>query len=142
MSKLTTTFKTATSMDEEAHGDDCLLPQEGDKSENQRQTMTTNDSSPLTTVERVAELSFCLALAVSGVALEGASLTPRIRPIPYQLLESGDYIINQIFNANFDGETVPGDISFSFFPLFLVGDRAIVALSLMFVTFSHFLILY
>ena len=113
MSKMVTTFKTATSMDEEANGDDCLLPHElGDRNGKDTIMKMTNDSSPLTKVERVTELSFCLALTVSGIALEGASLTPRMRPIPYQLLESGDYVINQIFNANFDRETVPSELSF------------------------------
>ena len=58
-------------------------------------------------VERVAELSFCLCIAAVSFALEASDLSPRMRPIPFQLLDSsGEYIVNQVYNQEFNGETV------------------------------------
>ena len=50
----------------------------------------------------------CSALfLVAGLVLEAGGITPRIRPIPYQRLESsGEYVVNQVFNEAFEGETI------------------------------------
>ncbi len=56
---------------------------------------------------KVAELCFCLLLFISGLLLELLSVGPRERPIPYQqLLSSGEYIVNQVYNNSFEGETI------------------------------------
>ena len=39
--------------------------------------------------------------------MQTASLQPLQRPIPYQQLEDGEYVINLSLNETFDGDTVP-----------------------------------
>lgn len=52
-------------------------------------------------------LSFCFLVA--AFYLESSNLIPHQRPIPYQQSEaSGEYILNQVFNEEFLGETVSG----------------------------------
>ena len=52
-------------------------------------------------------LSFCFLVA--AIYLESSNLIPHQRPIPYQQSEaSGEYLLNQVFNEEFLGETVSG----------------------------------
>lgn len=53
------------------------------------------------------ELGFSLSIVVAGIVMKYAEPDPRQRPIPYQYLEStGDYIVNQVNNEIFEGDTV------------------------------------
>jgi membrane-associated phospholipid phosphatase len=63
-------------------------------------------SSPL-----FVELLCCLIPLILGIVLELANITPRIRLIPFQLLESsGEYVVNQIYNEILDGETISSTV--------------------------------
>lgn len=53
------------------------------------------------------ELLSCFSFLIGGIILEFIETTPRMRPIPFQVLAtSGDYAVNQIFNEAFEGDTV------------------------------------
>ena len=55
----------------------------------------------------VAELIACSVFTIGGILLEAGIVQPNQRPIPYQQLEStGEYVISQVFNETFDGETI------------------------------------
>jgi hypothetical protein len=59
-------------------------------------------------------LEILFSLSVFGVSLiaDFIDLDPRQRFIPYQQLEStGEYIVNQVYNETFEGETVPSTYS-------------------------------
>ena len=54
-----------------------------------------------------AELLACASFLVAGLVLESEGLSPTTRPMPYiQLESSGEYVVNQVFNEEFNGETV------------------------------------
>jgi hypothetical protein len=84
-----------------------------DGSESSQVYLTHEKSSapPETTKasERAAELSFSVLLAAIAGALEAGHLSPNQRPIPTQYLEDdNEYIVNQVFSENLEGETVSG----------------------------------
>jgi hypothetical protein len=56
------------------------------------------------------EVMACALFLVAGLVLESEGISPRQRPIPFQQLESsGEYIVNQVFNESFEGETVSSE---------------------------------
>lgn len=53
------------------------------------------------------EFGVCVLLFLSGFLFEFLAVNPHQRPIPYQLLESsGEYVVNQVYDNTFDGDTV------------------------------------
>lgn len=53
------------------------------------------------------ELGVCVLLFLSGFLFEFLAVNPHQRPIPYQLLaSSGEYVVNQVYDNAFDGDTV------------------------------------
>ena len=52
------------------------------------------------------ELGACLIFVIASLVLEAKVIDPRERPIPYQLLDTGEYVVNQVFNESFENETV------------------------------------
>jgi hypothetical protein len=56
------------------------------------------------------EVMACALFLVAGLILESESISPRQRPIPFQQLQStGEYIVDQVFNESFEGETVSSE---------------------------------
>jgi hypothetical protein len=56
------------------------------------------------------EVMACALFLVAGLVLESEGISPRQRPIPFQQLDStGEYIVNQVFNESFEGETVSSE---------------------------------
>jgi hypothetical protein len=54
------------------------------------------------------ELCCCFGLLVAGMAVEFRGIPLNQRPLPFiQLQSTGEYIVNQMFNETFEGETVP-----------------------------------
>lgn len=53
--------------------------------------------------EAIVCLLFCFICCIIVIA----RVEPKQRPIPYQLLASGDYVLNLSYNEPFDGDTVP-----------------------------------
>lgn len=54
-----------------------------------------------------AELLFSISILVADLIFKAVNPGPRRRGLPYQLLEStGEYVVNQVFNEEFLGETV------------------------------------
>lgn len=52
------------------------------------------------------EFLACVGFVIPAVFLEFAPPDPRQRAIPFQILEnSGDYVVNQVYNETFSGET-------------------------------------
>jgi len=54
----------------------------------------------------VTELIFSISVLVIDMMFRAIHPDPRQRNLPYQLLESGEYVVNQVFNEEFLGETV------------------------------------
>ena len=69
-------------------------------------------TTPYYKSSRCVELAFCVVFFFATyVALFILPISPRRRPIPFQLLEnSGDYVRNLTNNESFDGETVSSDL--------------------------------
>jgi hypothetical protein len=54
------------------------------------------------------ELCCCFGLLIAGMVVEFRGIPLNQRPLPFvQLQSTGEYIVNQMFNETFDGETVP-----------------------------------
>jgi hypothetical protein len=55
------------------------------------------------------ELVVCTLLFLGGILFESLAGNPHQRPIPFQLLDSsGEYVVNQVYDNTFDGDTVSG----------------------------------
>ena len=54
----------------------------------------------------MVELVGCIVFLILGVTPYLALENPRHRPIPFQLIQSGEYILNPVNNESFDSETI------------------------------------
>jgi hypothetical protein len=52
------------------------------------------------------ELLFCLTLCLSVLLLGVIGMDPRQRAIPYQMLSTGEFALNQVYDQEFAGETI------------------------------------
>ena len=53
----------------------------------------------------------CLFFAFLCVIIVVVPVDPRQRPIPYQLLNDGEYVLNLSYDEPFDGDTVPDSLA-------------------------------
>ena len=103
--------KVATSDSAPLHVDDDQLHYQSSSPTTLPLAPTTALTIPYWRSRDFKELVTCAILAVSCfvVALI-TDITTTDRPIPYQKLDTGEYVRNLSFNESFDGETVPDSL--------------------------------
>lgn len=55
---------------------------------------------------KIVELAFCATLLLAGFLMELLGVKPHQREIPYQILSTGEYAVNQMYNEEFVNETI------------------------------------
>jgi hypothetical protein len=55
---------------------------------------------------QIAELVFCLVICIAGLLFELVGLELGHRAIPYQQLSNGEFVVNQMYDQEFRGETI------------------------------------
>ena len=79
----------------------------GDDRNAEPSTATSSNGIPSScNSHQIPELVFCLTLCVAGLLFELVGLEPGHRAIPYQQLSNGEFVVNQMYDQEFTGETI------------------------------------